>query len=132
MTENAKEGGEKLGLSASERESEKNNVKPQIEEKQDPIVVPRVEVDQLVKQMEADLAPNYKSEFVQEVPVVRQQSEQFPAQAITPEEDPDDYIQPNIQQYRLMQQTQFVQKQSNLDVLQSMMSDRDRKLRTSG
>ena len=28
MTENAKEGGEKLGLSASERESEKNNVKP--------------------------------------------------------------------------------------------------------
>ena len=52
--------------------------------------------------MEADLAPNYKSEFVQEVPVVRQQSEQFPAQAITPEEDPDDYIQPNIQQYRLM------------------------------
>ena len=57
-----------------------------------------MEVDQLVKEVEADLAPNYKSEFVQEVPVVRQQSEQFSAQAITPEEVPDDYIQPNIQQ----------------------------------
>ena len=28
ITESAKEGGEKLGHSASERESEKNNVKP--------------------------------------------------------------------------------------------------------
>ena len=57
-----------------------------------------MEVDQLVKEVEADLAPNYRSEFVQEVPVVRQQSEQFSAQAITPEEVHDDYIQPNIQQ----------------------------------
>ena len=49
--------------------------------------------------MEADLAPNYKAEVVQEVPVVvRQQTEQFPAQAMTPEEVSDDFIQPNNQQ----------------------------------
>ena len=69
--------------------------------------------------MKADLAPNFQSDFEQEIPL-RHPTDEFPAQAHTPVDDTGNNTQTNFPHQWTMDQSnynQFVQKGSNVDVL---------------